>query len=493
MELSASGLDNVVPLCIRYPMAAQGKTKKFELKSSLLHHIPKYHVLSMEDPNKHLKEFEVVVDGSKMQSAAICGVCFMQRHLNDQCPQLIENGGWETALVVGYQGQNQPRNDPYSNTYNPGWRDHPNFKWREPQPQGGFQQPLLGMFPRPYAPPQPPPQSAQTNSGNRIEKWKKVGTDPQPSKSSQKEDEKLQFEEQEQEKAMARISQPLPQPPKPSNSANLGKVGSNSVNYNPIPPNVPFPHKFMQSKKEESDKDILEMFRKVQVNIPLLDAIKQVPKYAKFLKELCTTRKRISNKEVVRVGENVSAILQRILPPKCKDRSSFTIPCVIGNTRFKHAMLDLGVSINVMPYSIYASMNLDELKNDGVIIQLAGRSNAYPKEVLVQLNHLIFPVDFYVLEMEDADCSPPLPILLGRPFMKIARTKIDVFNGTLSIEFDGEVIDFNLSKTIKYPSDDHSCSSIDIINSLAQQYFEDLNEDALETTITKGMGLKTNS
>ncbi|KAM2695982.1 hypothetical protein EV1_040422 [Malus domestica] len=59
-ELSASGLDNAMPLCIQYPTAAPGKAKEFELKSSLLHHIPKYHGLSMEDPNKHLKEFEVV-------------------------------------------------------------------------------------------------------------------------------------------------------------------------------------------------------------------------------------------------------------------------------------------------------------------------------------------------------------------------------------------------------------------------------------------------
>ncbi|KAM2111910.1 hypothetical protein ACFX1R_014478 [Malus domestica] len=59
-ELSASGLANTTPLCIQYPGAAQGKTDEFELKSSLLLHIPKYHGLSMEDPNKHLKEFEVV-------------------------------------------------------------------------------------------------------------------------------------------------------------------------------------------------------------------------------------------------------------------------------------------------------------------------------------------------------------------------------------------------------------------------------------------------
>ncbi|KAM2739061.1 hypothetical protein EV2_033217 [Malus domestica] len=138
----------------------------------------------------------------------------------------------------------------------------------------------------------------------------------------------------------------------------------------------------MQAKNEEDEKDILEMIRKVHVNIPLLDAIKQIPKYAKFFKKLCTTRKQIWEKEVVHVSKNVSAMLQRKLPPKCKDPSSFTIPYVIGNTRFEHAMLDLGVSINAMPYSVYTSMNLGELKNDGVIIQLADRSNAYPKGVL---------------------------------------------------------------------------------------------------------------
>ncbi|XP_070669045.1 uncharacterized protein [Malus domestica] len=251
---------------------------------------------------------------------------------------------------------------------------------------------------------------------------------------------------------------------------------------------------FMQSKKDESENDILETFRKVQVNIPLLEAIKQVPKYAKFLKELCTTKRRVSNKEVVKVSENVSAVLQRKLPTKCKDPGSFTIPCVIGNTRFENAMLDLGASINVMPYSIYASINLGELKKDGVIIQLADRSNAYPKcvldDVLIQVNHLIFPADFYVLDMEDSVHSTSLPILLGRPFMKTARTKIDVYKGTLTMEFDGKVINFNISETMRYPVDDHSCFSIDVIDSLAHEYLEELNEDALEIAITKGIELK---
>ncbi|CAN6583782.1 unnamed protein product [Malus baccata var. baccata] len=331
-----------------------------------------------------------------------------------------------------------------------------------------------------------------------LRSGKEVGACSKPSTSGLKEDEKLKFEEEEEGLPTAKVFPPLPQAsstPNLSNSSNKGKNVSNSVPTNVLPSNFPFPSRFMQTKKEEAEKDILETLRKVQVNIPLLDAIKQVLRYAKFLKELCTTRKRISTKEVVKVAKNVSAILQRKLPPKCKDPGSFTIPCVIGNTRFKSAMLDLGASINVMPYSIYVSMNLGELKHDGVIIQLADRSNANPKgvleDILVQVDHLIFPADFYVLEMVESDHAPSLPILLGRPFMKTARTKIDVYNGTLSMEFDGEVVNFNLSGSIKYPSEDHSCFSIDIIDSLAQGYLEDLNDDALEKVITRGMELKT--
>ena len=73
------------------------------------------------------------VIGSKPQENQVCGVCSIQGHPSEKCPQLIENGGWESANAIGFQGQHQTQYDPYSNTYNPGWREHPNMKWREPQ------------------------------------------------------------------------------------------------------------------------------------------------------------------------------------------------------------------------------------------------------------------------------------------------------------------------------------------------------------------------
>ncbi|XP_070669047.1 uncharacterized protein [Malus domestica] len=136
-----------------------------------------------------------------------------------------------------------------------------------------------------------------------LRSGREVGAGSKPSTSGLNEDEKPKFEEEEEGLPTAKVETPLPQAsstPKLSNMSNTGKSVSNSVPTNVFPSNVPFPSRFMQTKKEEAEKDILETFRKVQVNIPLLDAIKQVPRYAKFLKELCTTRKRISTKEVVK-------------------------------------------------------------------------------------------------------------------------------------------------------------------------------------------------
>ena len=54
----------------------------------------------------------------------------------------------------------------------------------------------------------------------------------------------------------------------------------------------PFPQALTESRKDEKNKDLYETFRRCEVNIPLLDAIKQVPRYAKFLKELCTIKRK---------------------------------------------------------------------------------------------------------------------------------------------------------------------------------------------------------
>ena len=73
---------------------------------------------------------------------------------------------------------------------------------------------------------------------------------------------------------------------------------------------------------EEAEKEILETFRKLGVNIPLLDAIKKIPRYAKFLKELCTHKRKLKGNERISMGRNVSALIGKFvhhIPEKCKD------------------------------------------------------------------------------------------------------------------------------------------------------------------------------
>ncbi|RDX70692.1 hypothetical protein CR513_50038, partial [Mucuna pruriens] len=190
------------------------------------------------------------------------------------------------------------------------------------------------------------------------------------------------------------------------------------------------------------------MFRKVEINVPLLD----VPKYAKFLKELCVHKRR-KIKRSKEIGGVVLALTKNeeftvALPQKCRDPGIFSVPCTIGDCTFADAMLDLGASINVMLASIYRSLNFGDLEPTRMIIQFANRSIVQPLgvlvDVLVQVNELIFPADFYVLDVEEKTSEKGSTLILGRPFLMTAKTKIDVHAGTLSMEFGDTLVQFNI-------------------------------------------------
>ncbi|XP_057775102.1 uncharacterized protein LOC130994085 [Salvia miltiorrhiza] len=135
------------------------------------------------------------------------------------------------------------------------------------------------------------------------------------------------------------------------------------------------------------------------------------------------------------VGEQVSAVLKRDMPIKCNDPGMFYIPCIIRDTRIEQAMLDLGASINVMLLTIYQELKIVPLKPTRVVIQLADKSSVYPEgiveDVLVKVQDLIFPADFYVLNMGGSKAKPAV-MLLGRPFLKTARNQIDCATGKLT-------------------------------------------------------------
>lgn len=110
-----------------------------------------------------------------------------------------------------------------------------------------------------------------------------------------------------------------------------------------------------------------------------------------------------------------------------------------------------------------------------MIIQLANQFVVHPKgvleDILVQVRELVFPTDFYVLDMEEDKSNNTSDILLGQSFLSTARANIDVHDGTLSIEFDGEIVKFNVYKVMKYPDDVSSICGTDVIDPLVEDMF----------------------
>ena len=185
------------------------------------------------------------------------------------------------------------------------------------------------------------------------------------------------------------------------------------------------------------------------MNIPLLDMIKQVPTYAKFLKDLCTVKKGLGIEKKAFLTEEVSAIIQSKTPVKYKDPRSPTISVNIGGTCIDKALLDLGASVNLLPYSVYKQLGLGELKPTNITLSLVDRSVKIPmgivEDVLVKVDKFYYPIDFVVLDTEPIASGPNhVPIILGRPFLATANAIINCRNGVMQLTFGNMTLELNI-------------------------------------------------
>ena len=187
----------------------------------------------------------------------------------------------------------------------------------------------------------------------------------------------------------------------------------------------------------------------MKVNIPLLDIIKQVPTYAKFLKDLCTIKKGLGIEKNAFLTKQVSAIIQSKNPVKYKDPGSPTISVNIGGTCINKSLLDLGASVNLLPYSVYKQLGLGELKPTNITLSLADRSvkilKGIVEDVLVKVDKFYYPVDFVVLDTEPIENGPNhVPIILGRPFLATANAIINCRNGVMQLTFGNMTLELNI-------------------------------------------------
>ncbi|XP_038685730.1 uncharacterized protein LOC119985512 [Tripterygium wilfordii] len=430
----------------------------------------------------------------------VCAKCFNIDHTTETCHM------YSTELEQANYAAQRSRYNPYSNTYNPGWHDHPNLRWSNNDnvqqaitaPQGSSQGQIAQAM--------NPPALLQRAPSKSLEDLVMTMVDSTNS-FIQKADSRFQ----KQDKAIENLERQMSQVVTVLSQREPGKLPSQTeINPKGVNPEQAVAVTLRSGKhvldkpmlnnkgkndvvEKEDKRDTIFGQKEMEKNIEEKQTTDhQIPKYVKFLKELCTNKRRFEEHETVALSEEVSAMLQRKLPPKLKDHGSFTIPCTIGEKRFEKALLDLGASINLMPFSVYEALDLGELQETSVAIQLADRSLRRPRglleDVLVRVNELIFPADFFVLEMEEAVMPVSLPLILGRPFMRTARTKIDVYEGTLSMEIQGEKIGFRIFEAMRYPCDDQSCFSIDTFDYLVQDTFDtSMGDDSLKTVLELGL------
>ncbi|XP_042065540.1 uncharacterized protein LOC121809055 [Salvia splendens] len=105
---------------------------------------------------------------------------------------------------------------------------------------------------------------------------------------------------------------------------------------------IPYPQRVQTKKTDAQFSRFLDIFRKVQINIPLVEALQQMPSYAKFLKDVVSNKRKWMEYETVNLTESCSAIIQKKLPAKLKGPGSFTISCIVGDCQEGRALCDLG-------------------------------------------------------------------------------------------------------------------------------------------------------
>ncbi|RYQ83977.1 hypothetical protein Ahy_B10g102866 [Arachis hypogaea] len=227
---------------------------------------------------------------------------------------------------------------------------------------------------------------------------------------------------------------------------------------------APFPQLLNGVVEKRIYSRFLDLFASLHVNIPFIKTIQQMPAYIKYMKELLPRKSSLKGGQTIVMNKECSALIQPELPTKRKDPVSFHIPCAIGETMFDRALYDLGASINLIPLFLVKRLQINEIMPTDVVIKLADKTQKQAigvvENMLVKVGKYFLPTDFVILDVEESHTHP---IILGRPFLAIARALIDVERGELILRIHDEQLTFTVFKHSqetdqenKEPKKDHS-------------------------------------
>ncbi|GJZ56249.1 reverse transcriptase domain-containing protein [Tanacetum coccineum] len=201
-----------------------------------------------------------------------------------------------------------------------------------------------------------------------------------------------------------------------------------------------------------------------RMNIGLKDALVEMPKFNKWLSSLLRNKEKLEEIAITTVNAECSAIIMNKVPEKLEDPGNFLIPCALQELNRTSALADSGASINLLPHSIYKKLGLEALTPTQMTLELANRSITHPmgiaEDVVVRVDGFTFLADFVVVNFEP---DPRVPIVLGRPFLRIAKALIDLYEETLTLRVGKEELVYYADKSEKNKEKNfvHAISIID--------------------------------
>ncbi|GJS09950.1 reverse transcriptase domain-containing protein [Tanacetum coccineum] len=241
--------------------------------------------------------------------------------------------------------------------------------------------------------------------------------------------------------------------PKAKKTVNVEIQDLNSPRPNSYQPKLPYPERM---KMRENDKPsaqhsrFLKMFKQLHLEIGLKDALFEVPKFNKWLSSLLRNKEKLEEISNTTVNAECSAIIMNKVHENLEDPKKFLILCVLQELDRTSALADSGASINLLPHSIYKQLRLEALTPTRMTLELANRSVTHPmgiaEDVVVRVDGFTFLADFVVVNFQP---DPRVPIILGRPFLRTAKSLINLYEEKLTLRVGKEELVYYADKSEK--------------------------------------------
>ncbi|GJR48377.1 reverse transcriptase domain-containing protein [Tanacetum coccineum] len=216
---------------------------------------------------------------------------------------------------------------------------------------------------------------------------------------------------------------------------------------NPHQPKIPYPSRLDKTKLlDKNDVQVskfLKILKQLYFDISLMDALTQIPKYSKVLKDLLKDKEKLEELSNTLINVECSAVLLNKVPEKLRDPGKFLIPCVLQDLEVCNSLADSRASINLMPLLIYEKLGIRPLKPTRMTLELANRYITYPmgitEDVIIKVDKFNFLADFVIVDFE---ADPRVPIILGRPFLRTAKALVDLYEEKLTLRIGNEELVF---------------------------------------------------